>query len=136
MFDNSQIFLSIDLGDVRVGVAIARPPSFIPVGFAAVPRSTAEQFILQTISTDKITDLIIGVPLSDTNESTTQSEKTESFIRRLEKRTSVRFHRVDEYGSSDEARERQRIVGGSVDTLSAVVILERYFEQLRRNSLT
>lgn len=126
MFEKSANFLGVDLGDVRVGVSIARAPSHIPVGFAQVIRAEAEKFILNTIKNEKITDLIIGVPLSDTGEITTQAAKTEKFIDRLRKRTEIPIHMVDEYGSSDEAQVRQRIMGGSIDTLSAVVILERY----------
>lgn len=126
MFEKSANFLGVDLGDVRVGISIARAPTHIPVGFAEIIRAEAEKLILNTIKNEKITDLIIGVPLSDTGEITTQAVKTEKFIERLRKRTEIPIHMVDEYGSSDEAQERQRIMGGSIDTLSAVVILERY----------
>lgn len=126
MFEKSANFLGVDLGDVRVGISIARSPTHIPVSFAQTTRPEAEKFILNTIKNEKITDLVIGVPLSDTGEITTQASKTEKFIERLRKRTEIPIHMVDEYGSSDEAQIRQRIMGGSIDTLSAVVILERY----------
>lgn len=126
MFEKQENFLGIDLGDSRVGISIARSPTHIPVSFAEIKRSDAEKIILNTIKSERITDLVIGLPLSDSGEITTQATKTENFIQRLKKRTEIPIHIVDEYGSSDEAQVRQRIAGGSVDALSAVIILERY----------
>ena len=120
------MIIALDVGDKRVGIAVARPPSLIPTQLETVLRKDAEKRILDLINKDKVETVVVGLPLSETDNFTDQAESIKRFATRLKKRAQVKIEFVDEYSSSEEAKERIRLVGGSIDAISAQVILERY----------
>ncbi len=134
--------LGLDIGDLRIGTALADSTTKIALPHESflTTKGEAERRIIELIQSENIKLVIVGIPLSDSNAENAQSEKVRNFCRRLQKRVQVELKYVDEYGSSVEAEERLSASGrkkaradkGVIDALSAAIILERYFAQLVR----
>lgn len=120
------MILALDVGDKRVGLAVARAPSLVPTQLETVLRKDAEKRILDLINKEKFETIVVGLPLSENDNTTEQAESIKRFATRLKKRAQVKIEFVDEYDSSEEAKNRIKLVGGSIDAISAQIILERY----------
>jgi putative Holliday junction resolvase len=134
--------LSLDVGDVRVGLAVmddtVKLP--LPLGFVGRAQGEAERHILTLCQERNVAKIIIGLPLSENGSENDQSLKVRNFARRLAQRTDVELEFIDEYYSSEEALERLREQGvsrpevGRVDALAATILLERYLDRCRESS--
>jgi len=125
--------IGIDVGSVRVGVAIADPSVRIafPVGVWPRAQAQAERKILELITERNALLLVVGVPLDADGKPTKTCENVDAFVRRLAKRTSIKIEYVDEAFTSLEASERLSEASSGtqhVDAIAACLILERYFE--------
>lgn len=128
--------LGIDVGTVRVGLAIAQDGHIAPLEITKKSQGSAERKILRIIKELDIQTLVIGLPLSDDNSESPQCESVRAFAHRLSKRTSVPIVFQDEYLSSAEAHERsfrQRNSAKYIDDIAACIILERYLENNNRS---
>ncbi len=129
------VILSLDIGTVRVGCAVADDSVRIPFPVAVWPRAKyeAEKALLAQIEERKAGLLVVGLPLGPSGERTPICDSIEGFVRRLAKRSPIKIVYVDESFSSREASERLAAGGGDpsrhVDAMAACLILERYFEQ-------
>lgn len=126
--------IGIDVGTIRVGVAIADPAVRIPFPVATWPRAAyeAEQSILRLIDERSATILVVGIPLNERGERTDICDMVEAFVRRIAKRATIAIEYIDEAFSSAEAQEmlRQGNKGAeTIDAYAACVILNRYFER-------
>ena len=141
---NSPIcILGLDVGDKRVGVAIAHSEIGVPTPLAAFERGggEAERNIISLVKERGVGLIVVGLPLGEENELNEQCRKIEKFCRRLRNRIPVRIGYVDEYASSVEASERlsrspssnmRKSLGkGAVDAMSAVIIIESYLSSRR-----
>lgn len=132
-------FLSLDVGDVRVGIAAmdANIKLPFPVGTIDRAKGEAERAILKLCQERNVTRIIVGLPLSEDGNENDQCVKVRNFARRLSKRISIHVDFIDEYYSSEEASQRLREQGitrpevGRVDALAATIILERYLSDGR-----
>lgn len=125
--------IGIDVGTVRVGCATADPGVKIPFPVGVWPRAQgeAERNLLNLIADRQASMLIVGLPLGQNGERTTECEKVEAFVRRIAKRTPIKIVYVDEAFSSQEASEKLQQASlhrQRVDSFAACLILERYFE--------
>ena len=102
--------MSLDVGQVRVGVAIrlAEGVAISGLGFFEREGGRAEREILALIKAHKVEVLVVGMPLDEQGTRTSQCEDVERFARRLERRSACRRVFVDEYASSAEALEGLR----------------------------
>jgi putative Holliday junction resolvase len=126
--------IGIDVGTIRVGVAIADPAVRIPFPVATWPRAAyeAEKSILRLIDERSATILVVGIPLNERGERTDICDMVEAFVRRIAKRATIAIEYIDEAFSSAEAQEmlRQGNNGAeTIDAYAACVILNRYFER-------
>lgn len=129
--------LGLDVGLKRVGVAISRNNVKTPVPYTTLSFKDSDKQILKLIHSEKISVVVIGLPLSETNTLTDQALSILKYARRIKRRSSVELSFVDEYASSKEAQERLSIFGGDIDSLSAAIILERFFSgQIIKEDLT
>ena len=105
--------LGLDVGDKRVGVALGwRSPSFArPAGMFLRNQGQAEDEILKLIEIRGISEVVVGLPLSDDGSENEQCERVRNFCRRLERRTSAKLHFIDEYGTSQESLDRLALGG-------------------------
>ena len=136
-----QRLLGLDVGNKRIGTAFAEPGMAISVPFKTFERKggKAESAILALIKERKIELLVAGLPLNDDNSRNEQCQVVENFCRRLEKRANIKTVYVDEYATSFEAEEKLVGAGitlksaknkGSIDALSAAIILQLYLDNL------
>lgn len=131
--------LSLDVGDVRVGVGISDESLSLatPIGTFLRAQGRAEREVLTLIVTHRIERVIVGLPLNDDDSPSAQAEKIQRFVERLKRRSSVPFEFVDEYGSSEDAIELLRSSGrerelksnkGIIDSTAAALFLQRYLD--------
>lgn len=126
--------IGIDVGTLRVGVAIADPTVRIPFPVATWPRAAyeAEKSILRLITERSATTLVVGIPLNERGERTDICDMVEAFVRRIAKRAAIAIEYIDEAFSSAEAQEMLRQGNKraeTIDAYAACVILNRYFER-------
>lgn len=125
-------YLALDVGDVRIGVAVSESG----VIAATLPAITRES---RRATLDAIEDLarqyavgtvLIGLPLLEDGTEGSQAEKSRALGRSLARRApALRIEYWDERYSSAEARA---ILGklpadpGRIDSVAAAVILQEY----------
>lgn len=131
-----EILIALDVGDKRVGVAVAHGAIVTPRDTFDRAQGEAEGKILELIAELGATTLVVGMPYGERGERNEQCEKVEAFCRRLERRTQISIVYVDEYASSAEAREllgitgkrasKQIRKGGMIDAQAASILLQSY----------
>ncbi|MDE0301150.1 MAG: Holliday junction resolvase RuvX [Candidatus Poribacteria bacterium] len=137
------IILGLDVGDVRIGVAISDE-----LGFAAHPlctitrknRKTDLETICDLINTHGVEEVVIGLPLMLDGEVGVQAEKVQRFANRLKRAARIAVHLRDERLTTVEASEILQEVGKPrkkqrrvIDQVAAVVILDEYLNDCRES---
>ena len=134
--------LALDLGDRRIGLAVAHGPNgpVFPAGH--ILRSTLSRdldAVLKTAGEREIEGWVVGVPYALDGTVGRQARLAQGFIRELRKKTPLPVYEVDESFSSVEAEAILREIGrqpsrkkGSTDETAAALILERFLEQSKR----
>jgi putative holliday junction resolvase len=131
--------LGLDVGDKRIGIALGESEVKIAFPQGAVERTQGhgEREILQIIAERGVKLLVVGVPLGIDGDETPQSRKVRKFCSRLQKRASVEIRFVDEYLSSEAAKEKLGFTAparhdkrpkGDVDAAAAALILQNFFD--------
>ena len=132
--------LGLDVGDKRVGVAISDDDRNNAKPLATYNRANyqAEKQLIDIITQYAIDTIVVGLPLSEDNKPTEQSEKIQNFCRRLQRRVKINIIYIDEYMSSFFAKQRLGITGsadrktrkaGEIDANAAAIILQDYLNQ-------
>jgi len=133
--------LSLDVGEKRVGVALCPGGTLAIEPLRALKRGggEAERVVLDLITTHKVDLLVAGLPLDARDQLTEQCENVERFCRRVQRRSGIEVEYVDEYLSSEEAKEylglsgreaREKRSSGEIDSISAMIILRRFLRRL------
>jgi len=141
--------LGLDVGDVRIGVAVSDELGITARGLFTLIRTnikTDTQRILDAVNANDCSAVIIGLPLNLSGEDSAQTEKVREFAEKLKNKfvsnamqdVSVilydeRFTTVLAERAMKEAGASRKKVKESVDRQAAVVILEDW---LRANSST
>ena len=128
--------LGLDVGDKRVGIALSDPGGQYAVSHPTSVRAAgrAEAEILRLIELHQIKRVVVGLPLGVDGARNEQCARVEQFCRRLCKRAVVTIIYVDEYLSSEEAKERLRTTGKNdfskeeLDAAAAAVILQGFLD--------
>jgi putative Holliday junction resolvase len=135
------IILGLDVGDVRIGVAISDE-----LGFAAHPlctitrknRKTDLAVICDLINTHQVDAVVIGLPLMLSGEIGIQAEKVQKFANRLKQEARIPIHLWDERLTTVEAEDILRDAGKPrnkrrqvIDQVAAVLILDEYLNDVR-----
>ena len=129
----SETIIAIDVGLKRIGVAIS-PDSKIALPSTPVLRKNRNQAaneISQILKTKNAKTLVVGIPKGGSSEEE-MSRRIRHFVSLLEFDGEICY--IDESFSSFEAdglREfSTRKKDGKLDSLSAMIILQRYLEIL------
>jgi putative Holliday junction resolvase len=137
--ENESRSLGIDLGDVRIGLAVSDP-----LGCIAQPLETIErvgprkdlQRLARRARELEVSVVVIGLPLLPSGDEGEQAAKSREFARGLERHLrGIRIELWDERLTTVEA-ERTMISGGagrrrrraSVDSVAAALILQGYLD--------
>lgn len=125
--------LALDVGDRRVGVALADSQIKIAVPYGYLERSDKIiQQITELMLDHDINILVIGYPRNQSGEATKQTESVEQFAKKLaEIEIDADLVFQDESLSSVEAERRLGRVKdkGEIDAEAASIILQDYLEQ-------
>jgi len=128
--------LGLDVGDERIGVALARSDVRIPQPHATLA-NTPEVFtqIKQLIAENSVGQVIVGLPRGLNGQSTDQTRQTELFIDELKKHVVLPVHMQDEALTSQKAEtelnaRRKPYTKGDIDALAATYILEDFIGEL------
>jgi putative holliday junction resolvase len=130
-----QRLLGIDYGRVRIGIATCDELGIAtrPLGF--IPRESDEQaakVISELAKKEKVTALVIGIPLHANGDAGGNVRWVRNFLKILAPVCDLPVYEVDERYSSSEAEEALKEEGkwpatkGQVDAKSAAILLRRY----------
>ena len=141
--------LGLDVGDVRIGVAISDELRITARGLFSIIRTnikTDTQRIIDEIIANDCSDVIIGLPLNLSGQDSLQTEKVREFARKLENKLvssamkdvgvmlyDERFSTVLAERALKEAGVKQAKMKEVIDQHAAIVILEDW---LRLNNIS
>ncbi len=121
--------LSIDYGDVRIGLAHGSTEHNIALPLKVVKNTDIVWEELNTIiSQYEIHHILVGIPLNFQSEDTQQTTKVRAFITELTQQFSGSIEESDERLTSALAK-RYIPRGQSIDVESARILLEEWFEK-------
>lgn len=127
--------LAMDVGNKRVGLAVASSFARLPRPLPTLVRNDHFWRELKKLTTDEgIEQIIVGLPKSLDGSKTAQTVSTLDFVRELKSYTDLPIALHNEALTSWKAETELDIVGrpyakGAVDALAAVYILEDYLSQ-------
>jgi putative Holliday junction resolvase len=135
MSDNIQFYLALDIGDKRIGVAMANSIARIasPLTTLHVDDTIDEQ-IIALIKHNLINELIVGLPRGLDGQETEQTKKIRDFVDNFKSKTEIPIHLIDEAGTSLKAKEelalrKKGFIKEDVDSLAASYILEDFLSE-------
>ncbi len=135
MPNNNKTVLSLDVGDVRIGVALANT-----IAKMASPLTTInnDQDVIKTvqglINEHQASQLVIGLPRGLDGQETAQTGKARAFKEALSRQIQIPVYLMDEAATSLKAKAELNARGknyqkGDVDALAATYILEDFLNQ-------
>ena len=124
--------MALDIGDVRVGVALASVSSLMPAPLVTLAND--EQLLINLkvqIAKYHVKQLIIGLPRSMDGQETSQTIKVRTVARELSQKLGLLVHFQDEFLSSVNAENllrtgKKAYSKADIDKLSASIILRDY----------
>ncbi len=128
----SSTIISLDVGERRIGVAIARLDIRFPSPLATVERGDdSPAQIKQLLDEHDASALVIGLPRSLQGDETAQTQAVKAFAQTLNGVITVPVYWMDEAVTSHKAEQELIARGkpykkGDIDALSAVYILEDF----------
>ncbi len=134
--------LGLDVGDVRIGVAVSDPTGMVVQPREAVragTRAGAIDQIAGLVEREEIREVVVGMPVLLDGGVGRQGEKTKVFAELLAERISIPVRTWDESYSSVAADGIMRESGtkrsrkkGRRDSVAAAVILREYLQATER----
>jgi putative Holliday junction resolvase len=134
--------MALDVGDVRIGVALSDPLGIIaqPHSVIAVKSPRADVDAIQNLIRDTETKcLVVGIPLNQEGKPGPQAEKVLAFVELLKKALSVEIVLQDERFSTAAAQReliaagvRRKARKGIIDKAAAQRILETFLDRRAR----
>ena len=129
--------LAIDYGKKRTGLALGRNGlTAILTAIDSKDTIYALNELAKIIALNKVEVIVFGLPLDAEGKDTAMSIEVRTFANSLKRKIKKNIQYVNEFQSSVEATE-DAISSGlskkgrkSVDSISAGIILKRYFENL------
>ncbi|MCB0335363.1 MAG: Holliday junction resolvase RuvX [Bdellovibrionales bacterium] len=127
--------LSLDVGTVRIGIAVKLAAGTLTL-LDAVPRAQNQGLlaVLKLIDEMHIDLVVAGIPLNEDNQEGAQALNIRQFLTRFAKRSDKPIILVDEYGSSQDAKQQlskhENVIAtrkkGTIDSLAASNILQAF----------
>lgn len=128
-------FLAIDVGEARLGIAIAGAVARLAHPLPAVSAGNAWDELENLCQTENIDAIIVGLPRGLEGQETSQTNFSRDFARKLqEKMPNTRVYLQDEALTSKQAEKELATSGksfdkGAVDSLAATYILEDFLRE-------
>lgn len=128
----SKTVLALDVGDRRIGVALASLQARLPAPLLTIDRSEPmdvfERIKLLVVE-HEVGTIVVGLPKGMQGQETGQTQSTRKFAEELKKRLGVPVELQEEAGTSlqaeDELKAKKQPYGkGDIDKLAATLILQ------------
>jgi putative Holliday junction resolvase len=121
--------LSIDYGDVRIGLAHGSDSHNIALPLKVIKNDiNLWQSLKSVIQEYKIDYILVGLPLNFQSRDTQQTLKVKDFIQNLKSKFQIQIEECDERLTSILAK-RYITKGQSVDIESARILLEEWLDK-------
>jgi len=128
-----QSLVCLDVGEKRIGVAVADSNIRIAVAFTTIQVDGTElQQIAEIVIRERADTIVVGYPRNQQGETTAQTNYVEQFAKNL---TDIATNIVFQDESLTSVIAEQRLVAmkkpyekGDIDAQAAVIILEDYME--------
>ena len=132
--------MGLDYGEARTGVALSDELGMMAHGLESIePKGNDKKLlerICEIIKANKVSKIVIGYPLNMNATKGPRVEKTDAFIKKLEKETGLPVEKIDERLTTVAAHKTMTLLGVSaekkkkiVDTISAEYILQMYLDK-------
>lgn len=135
MPDKISQILALDVGNRRIGVAIANSVARIASPLTTIDNDTNTVTVLKRlISEHQAAGLVVGLPRNLSGEYTQQTKEVEVFVGSLKEQIDLPIHWQDEALTSKKAEAELGQRGsayekGEVDALAATYILEDFLNE-------
>lgn len=132
---SSQSLICLDVGEKRIGVAVAETGIRIAVPFDTISVDGTEiEAIARIAVSEKASKIVIGYPRNQQGEATAQTAYVEQFAKQLED-FDIPLVFQDESLTSVMAEQQLKTLGkpyqkGDIDARAAAIILQDYLELL------
>lgn len=130
----SECLLALDVGERRIGVAVADTAVKIAVPYVTVQvDGTEREQIAALINRERATKVIVGYPRNQSGDPTAQTQFVLDFIARLPGPVADMVVYQDESVTSVQAEQQLKASGksyqkGDIDMVAASIILQDYLE--------
>lgn len=127
-------YLSLDVGERRIGVALAQSDVKLAVPLTTIVVDGQELTVIASlVAQHSITRLVLGYPRNQAGEATQQTQYVEDFAARLGRVVDCPIVYQDESLTSVVAEERLRSRGrpydkADIDAEAAAILLQDYLE--------
>lgn len=128
------VYLGIDYGSKRIGLALAHADSKLAQPLATIDASRPDYWVRleQLVKEHEVGELVVGLPRGLDGGETDQTKAARFFAVELAS-LKLPIHLQDEAGTSELARERigtKLQAKGQIDAEAAAIILQDYLDQL------
>jgi putative Holliday junction resolvase len=130
-------YLSLDVGERRIGVALATETARLAHPLTVIMNtSEAINEIKKIVESEQVATIIIGLPRNLQGEDTKQTKYCRDFAEKLNKELSVKIVYQDEALTSRQAEAELKERGGKyekgdIDALAATYILQDYLVSIK-----
>ena len=131
--------MAIDFGKKRVGLAVTDPLKMIATKLTTVPSHQIFDFLKEYFQKEAVERVIVGYPLQMNNQASEAVLYINPFLRRFQKLyPEMPLEQVDERFTSKMAfqtmidaglKKKDRQNKGTIDAVSATIILQSYLEK-------
>jgi len=129
--------LGLDVGDIRIGVALSDPQGILASPLTIITRTDEEAdagAVIDIARQNQVGRIIIGLPLSMDGSQGKQAEKVKEFVELLCRHTEVPVEFRDERLSTVSAKRmvqgiRKTGKGTRYDAMAAALILQGYLDE-------
>lgn len=130
---SNRTFISLDVGEKRIGVAVADLAVRIAVPFTTIEVDGGEiEAIAEIVIKENADTIVVGYPRNQQGEATAQTNSVENFVERLR---DIEATIVFQDESLTSVMAEQRLIShkkpyskGDIDAQAAAIILQDYIE--------
>lgn len=130
--------MAIDYGKKRVGVAVTDPLQLIASRLETIDTVSVWKFLDDYFAREQVELVLVGYPVQLNNQPSESLRYINPFIKTFQQKYAIEIRQVDERFTSKMAfrsmidaglKRKQRQDKGTVDGVSATIILQSFLEQ-------